>query len=170
MKKGIKSFKYNKSIILDLDQLKNLSKKMSAEIEKNEIFLLNGEIGGGKSQFTRFMIRNLIEDENLKVPSPTFLICQSYEYAKLECKINHLDLYRLKSEDELSFLDPISLLQNNINFIEWPSLLVESVTNSENPRFSILQMLFEDVEEDENKRKIDFSTNNQKWIQVIEEK
>ena len=61
-----------------------------------------GEIGVGKTTFTRFLINHLQKINGLKpteVLSPTFNLL--YEYDLKDYKIMHYDLYRIKEEKEL---------------------------------------------------------------------
>ena len=51
------------------------------------------------------------------------------EYQIGETKINHYDLFRLKSKEELKNLDLFSEKQNTIILIEWPQIIKEKPEN-----------------------------------------
>lgn len=82
--------------------------------QEGVVFLLEGELGSGKTTLVKFFTEQISEDSHY-VSSPTFTIVN--EYPK---KILHIDLYRVDEPDEI-----ISFLQEKIQedkysaFIEW---------------------------------------------------
>ena len=111
-------------IIKSLEQLNSLSKKVADQLKKNDYIFLIGEIGVGKTTFTRFLINNLQKKEGTKttdVLSPTFNLL--YEYDLKNYKIMHYDLYRLKEEKELNNLGIFKENQKAIKIIEWPNFI-----------------------------------------------
>ena len=89
-------------IVKSLDHLNLISKKISDHLSKKDCIFLIGEIGVGKTTFTRNLINNLQEAKDLKpteVLSPTFNLL--YEYDIKDLKIGHYDLYRIKKIKEL---------------------------------------------------------------------
>ncbi len=115
--------KSSKIDISDQKSLLEVACKFSNIIEKGDNFLLYGEIGVGKTTFTRLLINNLqIKNEFNKseVLSPTFNILNEYQIKNLNIK--HFDLYRIKSKDEL---DNLGLFEDEeaIKIIEWPEML-----------------------------------------------
>ncbi len=113
----------NKS--LAFAELSSFCDSLSSLVEEPYLFLLEGDLGAGKTSFVRAWVQTLIDKvsdanvpENL-VSSPTFTLHQEYEIK--EKKIHHFDLYRLRSEEELEttgfwdiFQQPESVI------IEWP--------------------------------------------------
>ena len=111
-------------IIKSLEQLNSLSKKIGDKLEESDCIFLIGEIGVGKTTFTRFLINNLQKKEGTKttdVLSPTFNLL--YEYDLKNYKIMHYDLYRLKEEKELNNLGIFKENQKAIKIIEWPNFI-----------------------------------------------
>ena len=111
-------------IIKSLEQLNSLSKKIADQLKEKDYIFLIGEIGVGKTTFTRFLINYLQKKEGLKpteVLSPTFNLL--YEYDLKKFKIMHFDLYRIKNEKELNNLDLFQGNRNAIRIIEWPNLI-----------------------------------------------
>ena len=111
-------------IIKSLDQLNSLSKKVADYLEAKDCIFLTGDIGVGKTTFTRYLINYLQKKEGSKateVLSPTFNLL--YEYDLKKYKIMHYDLYRLKNEKELNNLGIFQENENAIKIIEWPSLI-----------------------------------------------
>ena len=111
-------------IVKSLDHLNLISKKISKHLSKKDCIFLIGEIGVGKTTFTRNLINNLQEEKNLKlteVLSPTFNLL--YEYDIKDLKIMHYDLYRIKESKELNHLGIFSDDLDTIKIIEWPDLI-----------------------------------------------
>ena len=111
-------------IVKSLDHLNLISKKISNQLSKKDCIFLIGEIGVGKTTFTRNLINNLQEEKDLKpteVLSPTFNLL--YEYNIKDLKIMHYDLYRIKESKELNHLGIFSDDLDTIKIIEWPDLI-----------------------------------------------
>ena len=86
-----------------------------------KIFAFHGEMGAGKTTF----IHALCDVKGVKeaVTSPTFSIINEYSYRKdgREKRIFHLDLYRLKDEEEAIRAGiEDCLYSDNICLVEWP--------------------------------------------------
>ena len=117
-------------IIKSLENLNSISKKVADQIKVNDIIYLLGEIGVGKTTFTRYLINYLQKKENLKVTevlSPTFNLL--YEYDLKNFKIMHYDLYRIKENKELKNLGKFSGGENTIKIIEWANLIKTPLSN-----------------------------------------
>ena len=84
---------------------------------KGLIFYLRGDLGAGKSFFSRAFIQHFIPGQ--KVKSPTYSIAETYNFSTN--RIHHLDLYRLCDPEELEYLAIRDLLSGNfVALIEWP--------------------------------------------------
>jgi len=104
---------------LDLDGLAALAGVLATELRPGDVILLSGELGAGKSTFSRAVLRALgVEGE---IPSPTFTIVQTYDTPVGE--VWHADLYRLKEAEELDDLGLDEAFQTAVCLIEWPDRL-----------------------------------------------
>ena len=112
----------------DLKQLEIIAKKLAKQSSFNDIYLLNGELGAGKTTFARFFINSIFDINLIKRPnsikSPSFPIMINYPVQNFE--IFHYDLYRLKNKNELQELNIIENLKENITLIEWPQIIINS--------------------------------------------
>ena len=111
-------------IVKSLEHLNSLSQKVADKLDKNDCIFLIGEIGVGKTTFTRYLINHLQEKNGEKITevlSPTFNLL--YEYDLKEIKIMHYDLYRIKNEKELKHLGIFLDKQDTVKIIEWPQLI-----------------------------------------------
>ncbi|MEC6986850.1 MAG: tRNA (adenosine(37)-N6)-threonylcarbamoyltransferase complex ATPase subunit type 1 TsaE [Pseudomonadota bacterium] len=142
-------------IVESLEHLNSLSRKVADLLIKNDCIFLIGEIGVGKTTFTRYLINYLQEKNGEKVTevlSPTFNLL--YEYDLKNFKIMHYDLYRIRDEKELKHLGIFFDKQDTIKIIEWPQLI--NIQSSDKLEIHI------DFAENENKRKIKFKGSG-KW-------
>ena len=117
-------------IIKSLEQLNSFSKKVADNLKKKDFIFLVGEIGVGKTTFTRFLINYLQKKEGLKASellSPTFNLLYEYDFKKY--KIMHYDLYRLKNEEELNNLGILKENEDAIKIIEWPKLIKINISD-----------------------------------------
>ena len=111
-------------IVKSLEHLNSLSQKVADKLDKNDCIFLIGEIGVGKTTFTRYLINHLQEKNREKITevlSPTFNLL--YEYDLKTIKIMHYDLYRIKDEKELKHLGIFLDKKDSIKIIEWPQLI-----------------------------------------------
>ena len=112
------------------NQSEELSNKISRKLKPGDVIFLYGEMGVGKTTFIRHLINGLQKKNKLKlteVTSPTFNLLNEYQINKL--RINHYDLFRLKSEDDLRNLYLFEDNKNSITFIEWPQIIKEKPKN-----------------------------------------
>jgi tRNA threonylcarbamoyladenosine biosynthesis protein TsaE len=86
----------------------------------NDIILLFGELGAGKTYFCREIIKFFC-GKDIKIISPTFNILQTYQAQ--DFTIYHYDLYRIKSPTEFHELGIEEAIQNSLLLIEWPELI-----------------------------------------------
>ena len=96
-------------------ETEELAIKFLKKISFPLIIGFSGELGVGKTQFIRSMIRTFDKDERVK--SPTFGIAEEYLFK--EAKIVHADLYRIK-KNERDYIDFNSYYEDNfLILIEW---------------------------------------------------
>jgi tRNA threonylcarbamoyladenosine biosynthesis protein TsaE len=74
-----------------------LAQRLAQRLQGGEVIAFSGDLGAGKTAFTRGLARGLGITE--RVTSPTFTIVNEYEGGRLP--LFHFDLYRLGSSDDL---------------------------------------------------------------------
>lgn len=87
-------------------------------LKPGDIICLKGDLGSGKTFFTKQLGKQLFIEE--EIDSPSFVLFKEYNTGKHP--IYHLDLYRLKNEDELLELGIFDMIETGITIIEWPEL------------------------------------------------
>lgn len=86
--------------------------------------LFVGNLGSGKTTLINCICK-LLEVKD-KISSPTFSIIN--EYHNKHDRIYHMDLYRLKSIDEVFSIGLFDILeQKNYCFIEWPEIIEDYI-------------------------------------------
>src|SRR5581483_11875306 len=107
------------TVILDDEAgLRGLVAEIAGMLEPGDVVTLSGDLGAGKTAFTRAAIHFLAGDETISVPSPTFTLMQSYDLPRFP--VVHADLYRLSGETELAELGLDDLPADAVIFMEWP--------------------------------------------------
>jgi tRNA threonylcarbamoyladenosine biosynthesis protein TsaE len=107
-------------VISSLNQLPELVATLLPLVHERKNIALVGEIGAGKTTFVKSLCAAL--GVQGVTTSPTFAIIN--EYKAKEVDINHIDLYRLTSEEEAIEIGILELLEEECYcFIEWPQLI-----------------------------------------------
>ena len=132
-----------------LSQIDIISKKILSNLSNTDCIFLFGDLGSGKTTFTRKLINGLQEKNKVtitEVLSPTFNLLYEYEIKPL--KVMHYDLYRLENSKEIEQLGIFENVENTITIIEWPEKIEKKIANR-------LELKFYYGDEEES-RKLDF--------------
>lgn len=93
---------------------------LAKKIKAPRVICLTGDLGAGKTAFTRGFARYFGIEKG--VSSPTFIIMHRYSGSET---INHYDLYRIGDFDELLDIGFEEQIENGISIIEWPDNFME---------------------------------------------
>jgi len=124
MKKPVKTLE-------DLDaEAAIFMKDLAPEESGATLISLSGELGAGKTAFTKAAAKILGVEE--LVNSPTFVLEKIYKFESPNSKFKrlvHIDAYRLESGGDLAPLgfDELMLDAGNLIFIEWPEKVKDSL-------------------------------------------
>ena len=101
------------------EETENIGKTLAMSLSKGDSVLLRGNLGAGKTVFSRGFARGLGITE--PVSSPTYTIVQEYELPD-GGRLYHLDLYRISGVNAaLAFgVDEFLDDPQGISLIEWP--------------------------------------------------
>lgn len=133
------------------EKTKQLATDFAKRLKPSDLVVLNGDLGAGKTTFTRYTFEAL--GAKGVVNSPTFAIMKVYESPVAE--LYHFDTYRIDVNEaiESGFDEILSNRQGKIIFIEWSeniAPLLQNITYTINLKYLT-----------ENERKIEIVNNEQ---------
>jgi tRNA threonylcarbamoyladenosine biosynthesis protein TsaE len=96
------------------DATRRLAAKLADVVADGDVVVLVGDLGAGKTVFVQGFAAAL--GVTGPVTSPTFTLANRYEGRMI---VNHLDVYRFESLDEVHDLDLPELLESGVTLIEW---------------------------------------------------
>ena len=139
-----------------LKETDDLAKRLSALITPHTLITLSGDLGAGKTTFTKSLGNYLGVKRNIN--SPTFTILKIYQGIM---PFYHIDAYRLEGIDqELGFEEVFE--DAGICMVEWPHY-IEKQLPTERLEVSISRC------EGEEERTFTFVTHGQKYDDMLEE-
>ena len=121
-----------------LGRLQEIATEFAFKMQPPHSILLEGDVGAGKTTFSQFFIQRLLKDLAQPVTSPTFNIVQIYDTVK--GPVWHVDLYRIKHEEEIFELGLFEAMHECICLIEWSQFLFSDTLKkyTENCKYTVL--------------------------------
>ena len=136
------------------EKLLALGERLGNLLKKNDVLILTGELGAGKTTFTKGLAKGL--DIHQMVKSPTYTIVREYEG---RLPLYHLDVYRIEGDADSIDLDEF-LFGGGVTVIEWEHLLGEDLPDS--------YLELEILKEDEG-RQLRFNAQGHRAEQLLKE-
>ena len=91
--------------------------EFALSLKSGDIVLLDGDLGAGKTVFTKGVV-SALSDGKIVAVSPTFVIVNVYD---TNPKINHFDLYRISDVSELDAIGAEEYFYSDaVSIVEWP--------------------------------------------------
>lgn len=106
----------------------DLGVKISSKLKGGELILLDGDLGCGKTIFTKGLAKGLLVAE--EITSPTYVFLRSYRGERLT--LYHFDLYRIDKSDDIGRIDIEDLIEDKkgIFVVEWPEFFPIKIFNN----------------------------------------
>jgi len=150
------------------EDMEDIGGLLSVESTKGDIILLDGDLGAGKTCFSRGFVRGRTGLENERVTSPTYLLSNSYSVDGGSIKIYHMDLYRLSGEGEdLAPLNLEHVFTDGISLIEWPSRLSEKPETRLDITLTIDSTIQSDDGDDSKERRMKLEPYGERWVERL---
>ncbi|HFU4011628.1 TPA: tRNA (adenosine(37)-N6)-threonylcarbamoyltransferase complex ATPase subunit type 1 TsaE [Streptococcus suis] len=130
-----------------------IGEKLGRALQPNQVLVLSGELGAGKTTFTKGLALGL--DIKQMIKSPTYTIVREYEG---RLPLYHLDIYRIGDDPDSIDLDDF-LYGNGVTVIEWGNLLDSSLLDD---------YLFIRIEKEGNGRRLTFQPHGPKSERLAE--
>ena len=149
------TFWYNRNMYTkNEEELQSLGERLGYLLEKNDVLILTGELGAGKTTFTKGLARGLQISQMIK--SPTYTIVREYEG---RLPLYHLDVYRIEGDADSIDLDEF-LFGGGVTVIEWGNLLGDALPDT----YLELEILKE-----EDGRRLNFKAKGLRAEKLLEE-
>ncbi|MEZ0481264.1 tRNA (adenosine(37)-N6)-threonylcarbamoyltransferase complex ATPase subunit type 1 TsaE [Planococcus sp. SSTMD024] len=101
------------------EQTEKLAIRLASLLQPQDLLTLEGDLGAGKTTFTKGLAKGL--GIKRTVNSPTFTILKQYEG---RLNLNHFDVYRLENSDEDIGFDEL-FAEDAVSVIEWAQFIEE---------------------------------------------
>ena len=110
-----------------VEQTEAIASELAARLRGGECIALSGEMGVGKTQFVRGLVRGL-GGSSRSVSSPTYVLLNVYPGGRLTTF--HLDAHRVSGADDFDAIGfPELLEQGGVVVVEWPQRVAPLLPN-----------------------------------------
>ena len=133
----------------------NIAKNLASKLKAQDIIVLTGNLGAGKTYFTKGIVEYFLDSENIS--SPTFTIVNEYN---TNPPIYHFDVYRIKNSDEFMNIGGDEYFNKGICIIEWGEKIKDIL-------YDYLEINIEYL--DENTRKIQMISHGKRYEDILKE-
>ena len=140
--------------INNLEETIALGNRLGLLLQPNMLLTLSGDLGAGKTTFTKGIGQGL--GITKVINSPTFTILKQYQG---RLNLSHFDAYRLEGQDDdLGFEEIFD--SDDVCVVEWANFIEDILP--------VDRLTIEIKKIDENIREFVFKTNSEKYAQVVE--
>jgi tRNA threonylcarbamoyladenosine biosynthesis protein TsaE len=137
-------------------ETEKLGESLGRLLERGDFIALSGDLGAGKTAFARGVARGIGINED--ITSPTFTIINEYDGI---LPLAHMDVYRLKSVEELANVGFDDYLEGFVVVMEWAEKVKEMLPQD---------LLWVEIEAvDEKRRKISLKSNGKHYDKILQE-
>ncbi|AKP63780.1 tRNA (adenosine(37)-N6)-threonylcarbamoyltransferase complex ATPase subunit type 1 TsaE [Levilactobacillus koreensis] len=136
-----------------------LGRELAPWLQPRDVILLDGDLGAGKTTFTKGLAAGLGIKRNVK--SPTFTIIREYQGGRIP--LYHMDVYRLEEGggDELGLDEYFN--GDGVNVIEWSTFIADELPAD------YLRVVFKrDDDAGENQRTLRFEPVGERFSQLVQ--
>lgn len=151
----------SKTITVDsAEQTMSIGQKLADFLQPRDLILLDGDLGAGKTTFTKGLAKGLGITRPIK--SPTFTIIREYQDGRIP--LYHMDVYRLEEGggDDLGLEEYFN--GDGVNVVEWSKFVADELPNQ------YLRIVFKrDDSQGDNVRTLTFEAKGDRFEKMISE-
>lgn len=136
-----------------------IGEKLATRLQGGELILLDGDLGAGKTTFTKGLAKGLGIARNIK--SPTFTLIREYSMGRLP--LYHMDVYRLEETGGADLGLEEYFNSSGVSVVEWSQFIQDEL-----PSEYLLVQLKKDPDNDD-KRVLIFEAHGKKYQELLEE-
>ncbi|MFT9213367.1 tRNA (adenosine(37)-N6)-threonylcarbamoyltransferase complex ATPase subunit type 1 TsaE [Liquorilactobacillus ghanensis] len=141
------------------DQTQSVAKKLAALLQPNDLILLIGDLGSGKTTFTQGLAAGLQIDHHVK--SPTFNIVNEYHQGRLP--LFHLDVYRLEKTGGADMGLEEYFNGGGVSVVEWPKFIAHELP----AEFLQIELQKGEAINDDEQRKLVLTAKGDRYQQLL---
>ena len=139
-------FKLKKTILSkSMEETESIGALIGKDLLAGQVIGLVGDLGAGKTCFTRGLFKGRNKDIKASVNSPTFVVMQRYLGDLI---FYHADVYRMENKQEFLDLDLFEMAESGVLIVEWADKFLDV--------FNDKVMIIEFIHQSENERLIRF--------------
>jgi tRNA threonylcarbamoyladenosine biosynthesis protein TsaE len=128
-----------------MEETESIGALTGKDLMAGQVIGLVGDLGAGKTCFTRGLFKGRNKDIKASVNSPTFVVMQRYLG---DLTFYHADVYRIVNKQEFLDLDLFEMAESGVLIVEWADKFLEV--------FNDKVMIIEFIHQSENERLIRF--------------
>lgn len=141
--------------VTSLEETEQFGQRLGSLVQAQDVITLEGDLGAGKTTFTKSFAKGLGVERN--VNSPTFTILKQYEG---RLPFNHLDVYRLADSEEDLGWDEL-FYGDAVTVIEWAKLIAYDLPED--------RLQIEVFYEDDTARRFEVTPLGERYEQLCKE-
>ncbi|ANZ58438.1 tRNA (adenosine(37)-N6)-threonylcarbamoyltransferase complex ATPase subunit type 1 TsaE [Fructilactobacillus lindneri] len=140
------------------EQTQKIGQNLASQLQAGDVLLLDGELGAGKTTFTKGLAQGLGIKRNIK--SPTFTIVREYQAGRLP--LYHMDVYRLEAggSDELGLDEYFN--GDGVSVVEWSQFAEDEL-----PQNYLRLKFMRNDDLSENDRTIEITAHGQHFETIL---
>lgn len=139
------------------EQTEKIGERLADSLKPNDVILLDGDLGAGKTTFTKGLAKGLGIKRYVK--SPTFTIIHEYREGRMP--LFHMDVYRLEDGggDDLGWDE--YLYGDGVSVIEWSQFIQDYLPED------YLRITLKRNDESDNQRTLDFEAQGERYTTLL---
>jgi len=144
--------------IQSLEETQQLAEKIATRLQPQDVLTLEGDLGAGKTTFTKGLALGL--DIHQMVKSPTYTIVRSLEG---RLPLHHMDVYRIGDDPDSFDLDDY-LFGDGVSVIEWGEMLGDDLPEN------YLEVIFDKYSKDlvnDQEREIILKPHGKRYEELV---